>query len=145
MTNSNKKILQIQHLQKKFGNNFVLKDISFDVTQGEILTIIGPSGGGKSTMLRCSWYANNRVVSTTSLCSHTKPPSCNSLVWTKHTEHMLPKAAPCVWAKNGAANVSTGATLMYSDHPAYVTCEPNRTYPPSIKAQSQHRTQLFRW
>ncbi|MCT7796559.1 MAG: ATP-binding cassette domain-containing protein, partial [Lactobacillus iners] len=49
MTNSNKKILQIQHLQKKFGNNFVLKDISFDVTQGEILTIIGPSGGGKST------------------------------------------------------------------------------------------------
>ena len=53
MTNSNKKILQIQHLQKKFGNNFVLKDISFDVTQGEILTIIGPSGGGKSTMLRC--------------------------------------------------------------------------------------------
>lgn len=48
-----KPILSLQHLQKQFGQHRVLKDISFDIQQGEIMTIIGPSGGGKSTTLRC--------------------------------------------------------------------------------------------
>lgn len=47
------KILQVENLKKNFGTNHVLRDISFDVHQGEIFSIIGPSGGGKSTMLRC--------------------------------------------------------------------------------------------
>jgi putative lysine transport system ATP-binding protein len=47
------KILQVENLKKDFGSNHVLRDISFDVHQGEIFSIIGPSGGGKSTMLRC--------------------------------------------------------------------------------------------
>ena len=47
------KIISVQHLQKNFGQHQVLRDISFDIQKGEILTIIGPSGGGKSTMLRC--------------------------------------------------------------------------------------------
>lgn len=47
------KMLQIEHLQKKFGNNEVLKDISADVNKGQVICIIGPSGSGKSTLLRC--------------------------------------------------------------------------------------------
>jgi len=46
-------ILKVEHLKKSFGNNHVLKDISFDLEKGEVLSIIGPSGSGKSTLLRC--------------------------------------------------------------------------------------------
>ena len=46
-------IIQIQHLQKHFGQLKVLHDINFDIHKGEVVTIIGSSGSGKSTMLRC--------------------------------------------------------------------------------------------
>lgn len=50
----NMAIISVKNLKKSFSDGVqVLKDISFDVEQGEILGIIGPSGSGKSTMLRC--------------------------------------------------------------------------------------------
>ena len=53
MTEANETILSLKHIKKTFGEHQVLKDISFDINKGEIATIIGPSGGGKSTTLRC--------------------------------------------------------------------------------------------
>ncbi|MDR7869522.1 MAG: amino acid ABC transporter ATP-binding protein [Tissierellaceae bacterium] len=47
------KIIEIKHLNKSFGNHEVLKDINFNVNKGEVVSIIGSSGSGKSTMLRC--------------------------------------------------------------------------------------------
>ena len=47
------RIIEVKHLQKSFGNNVVLKDISFSVNTGETISIIVSSGSGKSTMLRC--------------------------------------------------------------------------------------------
>ena len=49
----NEKIIEINHLRKSFGENEVLKDISVTVNKGEVVTIIGSSGSGKSTYLRC--------------------------------------------------------------------------------------------
>ncbi len=46
-------LLEVRNLNKSFGELHVLKDISFDVEQGETVSIIGPSGGGKTTLLRC--------------------------------------------------------------------------------------------
>lgn len=46
-------IIKINHLRKSFGKNEVLKDISMDIHKGEVVTIIGSSGSGKSTFLRC--------------------------------------------------------------------------------------------
>ncbi len=46
-------MLNIEHLQKSFGDKQILKDISLNVANGEIVTIIGPSGTGKTTLLRC--------------------------------------------------------------------------------------------
>lgn len=48
-----KKIIEIRHLSKSFGDNRVLKDIDFTVKKGQVVSIIGSSGSGKSTLLRC--------------------------------------------------------------------------------------------
>ncbi len=47
------KVIELVHLKKEFGDHSVLKDISLTVEKGEVLSIIGASGSGKSTMLRC--------------------------------------------------------------------------------------------
>lgn len=46
-------VIELVHLQKQFGDHSVLKDINLSVKKGEVLSIIGASGSGKSTMLRC--------------------------------------------------------------------------------------------
>ena len=47
------KIMELQHLKKSYNGVEVLKDINFTISKGEVLSIIGSSGSGKSTMLRC--------------------------------------------------------------------------------------------
>ena len=46
-------VIKVINLEKKFGDNLVLKNIDFSVSPGEVVTIIGSSGSGKSTLLRC--------------------------------------------------------------------------------------------
>ncbi len=46
-------VIELSHLEKKFGENEVLKDINLTVKRGEVISVIGSSGSGKSTMLRC--------------------------------------------------------------------------------------------
>lgn len=46
-------MIKVEHLYKSFGKLEVLKDISVDIQDGEVIAIIGPSGSGKSTFLRC--------------------------------------------------------------------------------------------
>ena len=45
-------ILKLEHLVKKFGNHLVLDDVSLDVCEHDIIVLCGPSGGGKSTLIR---------------------------------------------------------------------------------------------
>ena len=46
-------VIELVHLQKQFGDHAVLRDINLSVKKGEVMSIIGASGSGKSTMLRC--------------------------------------------------------------------------------------------
>ena len=46
-------VLEVKNLRKSFGDVEVLRDISFELEKGEVLSIIGSSGGGKTTLLRC--------------------------------------------------------------------------------------------
>ncbi|MBR5636325.1 MAG: amino acid ABC transporter ATP-binding protein [Pseudobutyrivibrio sp.] len=66
-------MLKIRNIMKNFGDLEVLKDISIDVQEGEVIVIIGPSGSGKSTFLRCInqletptsgeiWYKDRNVM-----------------------------------------------------------------------------------
>jgi cystine transport system ATP-binding protein len=46
-------VIELSHIVKKFGNNTVLDDISVRFAEGSVTALVGPSGGGKSTLLRC--------------------------------------------------------------------------------------------
>ncbi len=48
-----KAIVRVENLRKRFGDNEVLRGVSFSIAKGDVLSVIGPSGGGKSTLLRC--------------------------------------------------------------------------------------------
>ena len=50
---SNNAVITLSHLEKSFGELEVLKDINLYVSRGEVISVIGSSGSGKSTMLRC--------------------------------------------------------------------------------------------
>ena len=46
-------VLEVRGIQKAFGSNIVLDDVSLKVAKSEMVFILGPSGSGKSTFLRC--------------------------------------------------------------------------------------------
>ena len=46
-------VVRIEHLNKAFDDNVVLRDVNLTVWPGEVVVVLGPSGSGKSTMLRC--------------------------------------------------------------------------------------------
>ena len=52
-TNGNEKIIEVRGLKKSFENNEVLKGIDVDICRGDVICVIGASGSGKSTFLRC--------------------------------------------------------------------------------------------
>lgn len=46
-------MIELQHIEKRFGDAVILSDISITIPEGSVTALVGPSGGGKSTLLRC--------------------------------------------------------------------------------------------
>ncbi len=53
MSHSQKPLIHVSELYKSYGENKILKNVSFDIESGDLVSVIGPSGCGKSTLLRC--------------------------------------------------------------------------------------------
>ncbi len=64
-------IVEVKNVHKRFGDNEVLKGVSFDIQKGEVVAIIGQSGSGKSTALRCIDHLETINSGTINVCGHT--------------------------------------------------------------------------
>ncbi len=51
-------VLRTENLTKSFGENVILQNVSVEIEKGEVISIIGPSGTGKSTFLRAINFLN---------------------------------------------------------------------------------------
>ncbi len=62
------KILELNQLEKQFGDNKVLKGINLIANKGDVVSVIGSSGSGKSTMLRCVNFLETPDSGTVNVC-----------------------------------------------------------------------------
>ena len=64
-------VLELKQLEKNFGENRVLKGINLSANKGDVISIIGSSGSGKSTMLRCINFLETPDNGTINVCGET--------------------------------------------------------------------------
>ena len=63
-------VVELEQVHKRFGQNHVLRGVSFSVNRGEVVAIIGKSGSGKSTALRCIDRLETIDSGTIKVCNH---------------------------------------------------------------------------
>jgi ABC-type polar amino acid transport system ATPase subunit len=71
-------LIRVHNLTKRFGPRLVLDRVSIDVNQGETVALIGPSGGGKSTLLRCLNGLNCFDDGEIEVCDHVLRPGTSA-------------------------------------------------------------------
>ena len=70
-------MISVRNLSKNHGDRRVLEGVTAEVTKGETIAIVGPSGGGKSTLLRCLNYLESFHVGAIEIAGTTLRPGIN--------------------------------------------------------------------
>ena len=76
-------LIEANHIEKSFGSLRVLKDISMQVSEGQVVSIIGPSGSGKSTFLRCLTQLETADRGNITVCGE-------KMMWTENGRAVYP-------------------------------------------------------
>ena len=94
-------MIQIEGLYKNFGETQVLQDINLQVNQGDVVAILGPSGTGKSTLLRCLNFlvTPTRGASPWGMCGWTPSTAAGGTSW--------PCAATWPWSSRPTTSSAT--------------------------------------
>ena len=108
-------VVAIEHLSKSYGDNLVLKDMNLTVARGEVVSIIGPSGVGKSTLLRCINLlerpnSGRIVVQGRTVWENGKAASSSELVALRRTVGMLFQSFNLFPHLTAVENVAIGLT-----------------------------------
>ena len=97
-------MIEVKNISKKFNNNVVLNGIDLNINKGDVVAIIGPSGTGKSTFLRCL----NRLE---------KPESGSIIIMSAITEKIFNSFLPFCVNKNTTAINAIGRNPSFSHSP----------------------------
>ena len=80
-------MIEFKNVSKHFGQTQVLHNIDLNITQGEVVVIIGPSGSGKSTLLRCinklEEITSGELIVACAVRKRTKPRNWQKNCWQK--------------------------------------------------------------
>ena len=108
-------MLNVEHLKKTFGELEILKDISMHVSDGEIVTIIGPSGTGKTTLLRCINFlerADGGTVTIDDVTVDCKSPASKDILRICRRSGMVFQTFNLFRNKTVLENVTEGLTVV---------------------------------
>jgi polar amino acid transport system ATP-binding protein len=87
---ANGNLIEIANLTKRFGDRLVLDQVSLNVRAGETVVVLGPSGGGKSTMLRCINALNSWDAGQVRVGPHLLDPQTNGIAdLTRHVRQLV--------------------------------------------------------
>lgn len=112
-------MIKIDHLSKKYNDNVVLDDISLEIKQGDVVGIIGPSGTGKSTLLRCVNRLETPEKGTVTIgdkvigLSERKP---KELLYLRQNTGMVFQRFNLFEKKTALENVMEGLIVIKEDH-----------------------------
>jgi len=108
-------LIEIRGLSKKFGNNVVLDEVDLDIEKGQVVAIIGPSGTGKSTLLRCINLLEKPEKGTVTIAGNTYNLTTKSskevVALRQHTE-MVFQQFNLFKHKNALENVTEGLRVV---------------------------------
>ena len=108
-------MLQLDHIYKSYGDHHVLKDINLHVNQGDVVSLIGPSGTGKTTLLRTINYlepADKGTITINGISVNTEKAKQSDIIKLRRQTAMVFQNYSLFRNKTVLENVTEGLTIV---------------------------------